>query len=143
MSDFFVVLQLSSLISSEEGQDDTSQSSQQMQNFGPISDPFFQNKYVKFAMPQSCGVNQEQTNQFYVSNDKSFAVIFTGQIDNAIELRKHLQESGYVFNSNSVSEMLLHLFVEYKAHAFKNFVEGLQSQFGVRRKKQFMLQEIG
>ncbi|BAM46988.1 asparagine synthase (glutamine-hydrolyzing) [Amphibacillus xylanus] len=119
MSDFFVVLQLSSLISSEESQDDTSQSSQQMQNLGPISDPFFQNKYVKFAMPQSCGVNQEQTNQFYVSNDKSFAVIFTGQIDNAIELRKHLQESGYVFNSNSVSEMLLHLFVEYKARAFK------------------------
>ena len=70
---------------------------------------------------EKCGMAQvrlsiigiEKGKQPLFNEDKSLVLICNGEIYNYIELKKDLQDKGHVFNSESDSETILHLFMGY------------------------------
>ena len=70
---------------------------------------------------EKCGMAQvrlsiigiEKGKQPLFNEDKSLVLICNGEIYNYIELKKDLQDKGHVFNSESDSETILHLYEEY------------------------------
>ena len=44
------------------------------------------------------------------SNNKRFVIVYNGEIYNHLELRKDLHKSGYIFKTNSDTELLVNLF---------------------------------
>lgn len=69
----------------------------------------------------NCGLAQvrlsiiglEKGKQPLFNEDKSLVLICNGEIYNYIEIKKHLLEKGHQFNSDTDSEMILHLYEEY------------------------------
>jgi asparagine synthase (glutamine-hydrolysing) len=59
-----------------------------------------------------------------VNRDRSLAIIFNGEIYNYRELRAQLLARGCRFESNSDTEVLLHLYSE-KAEAMMNYLRGM------------------
>lgn len=59
--------------------------------------------------------------------DGNLCVTFNGEIFNYIELRSELKQKGYVFNSHSDTEVILHLYAEYGGE----FVHKLNGQFAI------------
>lgn len=53
-----------------------------------------------------------------------YTIVFNGEIYNYLELREELKALGYTFHSNSDTEVLLHLFIEYKEKCF-NMLNGM------------------
>lgn len=53
-------------------------------------------------------------------------IVFNGEIYNFIELKEILQKDGYVFNSNSDTEVLLNLYDKY-GHEMVNYLKGMYS----------------
>ncbi|MCU4675558.1 asparagine synthase (glutamine-hydrolyzing) [Catenovulum sp. 2E275] len=47
------------------------------------------------------------------SNNGNYIIVFNGEIYNFVELRQHLEELGYQFNTHTDTEVLLALFQEY------------------------------
>jgi asparagine synthase (glutamine-hydrolysing) len=59
--------------------------------------------------------------QAHEADDKEkIWLIFNGEIYNFIELRNQLKQSGHLFYSNTDSEVLIHLYVEYGLNMFKH-----------------------
>lgn len=55
----------------------------------------------------------EAGHQPMLSNDKRFVIVFNGEIFNYIELRENLKKLGYVFHTNTDTEVLLAAFQEW------------------------------
>lgn len=55
----------------------------------------------------------EQGNQPLYSADGNLVLVFNGEIYNFMEIRKELETKGYVFRTNTDSEVLLHGYAEY------------------------------
>jgi asparagine synthase (glutamine-hydrolysing) len=55
----------------------------------------------------------ENGHQPFISSDNSYIIVFNGEIYNFIELRQELAKKGLKFKSNTDTEVLLLLFIEY------------------------------
>jgi asparagine synthase (glutamine-hydrolysing) len=54
-----------------------------------------------------------------ISADKRYAIVLNGEIYNYLELREELKNKGYVFRSDSDTEVLLNSYVEWKESCLK------------------------
>jgi asparagine synthase (glutamine-hydrolysing) len=68
----------------------------------------------------------EKASQPMFSDDKKISVSFNGEIYNYRELRESLQKKGYVFHTQSDTEVLIHLYREKKEGMFSD----LRGMFG-------------
>lgn len=75
----------------------------------------------------------ERGSQPMLSQDKNYVIVLNGEIYNYIELREHLQKKGYTFISQTDTEVLLNLFIEYKEKCLEK-LEGMYA-FGVWNKQ--------
>lgn len=66
-------------------------------------------------------------NQPMISNDGEIIVVFNGEIYNYIELKEELQSKGYIFNSNSDTEVIINGYLEYGIEV----VEKLNGMFAI------------
>lgn len=68
------------------------------------------------------------------SQDENYVIVLNGEIYNYIELREDLQKKGYIFASQTDTEVLLNLFIEYKEQCLKK-LEGMYA-FAIWNKKE-------
>jgi len=66
--------------------------------------------------------HSEQGFQPFVSHDKKKILICNGEIYNYKRLRRELSERGALFNSQSDSEVILHLYEEWGVDGFQKLV---------------------
>lgn len=56
---------------------------------------------------------KKESNQPFFSNCKGYVIVFNGEIYNYIELREELVKAGYVFRTESDTEVLLNAYIEW------------------------------
>jgi asparagine synthase (glutamine-hydrolysing) len=64
----------------------------------------------------------EAGHQPMFSQDKMYSIVFNGEIYNYLELRKELQNLGYVFRTETDTEVLLNAWIEWGERCLKKFV---------------------
>ena len=73
---------------------------------------------IAIGMRRLAIIDVSSGNQPIFSQDKSLAVIFNGEIYNYIELRSELLKSGYNFNTNSDTEVIVNAYHKSKVGMF-------------------------
>ncbi len=73
--------------------------------------------HVRYSTAGDSSVNNCQPITVNTGNG-NIAVAHNGNLTNAIELRKKLEEQGAIFQTNSDTEVVLHLFARSKEHGF-------------------------
>ncbi len=63
----------------------------------------------------------EQGHQPMQDESKRFTIVFNGEIFNYLELREQLKALGYIFKSDSDTEVVLNMYIEYKEKSFNMF----------------------
>ena len=63
-----------------------------------------------------------QADQPMSSSDRRFTIVFNGEIYNYIELRKELSEIGYIFKTNSDTEVLIALWAEWGSKGLRKII---------------------
>lgn len=85
---------------------------------GPDGEGVFQEIDISLAMRRLAIIDFDGGNQPMVSQDGRYVLVYNGEIYNAGELRKVLEQDGVTFISDhSDTEVLLHLLVRYGANA--------------------------
>ena len=81
---------------------------------GPDASGTYLNDDVGFCHQRLSIIDlSDSGNQPMFSENKSYAIIFNGEIYNFPELRKELQTKGYKFHSQTDTEVILALYQEY------------------------------
>jgi len=86
---------------------------QEMHYRGPNENGVWTDDVCGLAHTRLSIIGLENGKQPLFNEDKSLVLICNGEIYNYIELKKDLIDKGHVFNSDSDSETILHLFEEY------------------------------
>jgi len=86
---------------------------QEMHYRGPNENGVWTDDVCGLAHTRLSIIGLENGKQPLFNEDKSLVLICNGEIYNYIELKKDLIEKGHVFNSDSDSETILHLYEEY------------------------------
>lgn len=81
---------------------------------GPDEEGFYKYKNLGLGHKRLIIIDPEAGKQPMISFDKNFIIIFNGEIYNYFELRQELITKGYKFKTNSDTEVLLNLYIEYK-----------------------------
>jgi asparagine synthase (glutamine-hydrolysing) len=90
-----------------------------MKHRGPDSEGYFASPGVQLGHCRlSINDLSDNARQPFISEKQNVAVAVNGEIYNYKELKKPLIEKGYVFNSNSDSEVVLHGYLEYGTDIF-------------------------
>ena len=82
---------------------------------GPDEDGFFVKENVGLAMRRLSIIDLTGGQQPIFNEDKTKAIVFNGEIYNFQELRKDLEKRGHRFETNSDTEVIVHLYDEYGA----------------------------
>lgn len=82
---------------------------------GPDEDGFFVNESVALAMRRLAIIDLKGGQQPIFNDAKSSVIVFNGEIYNFQELKKDLEARGHQFQTNSDTEVILHLYDEYGA----------------------------
>ena len=82
---------------------------------GPDDDGFYLNKSVALAMRRLSIIDVAHGKQPIYSEDKTKAIVFNGEIYNFQELKKDLENRGHKFETNSDTEVIVHLYDRYGA----------------------------
>lgn len=82
---------------------------------GPDSQSIFDlgNTYARLGFVRLSIIDIDGGTQPIYNETKSVAVILNGEIYNYVELAEELKQQGYVFTTNSDTEVLVHLYEEY------------------------------
>jgi asparagine synthase (glutamine-hydrolysing) len=91
---------------------------------GPDDDGFYLNESVGLAMRRLSIIDIAHGKQPMFSEDKSKAIVFNGEIYNFQELKKDLEKRGHKFETNSDTEIIVHLYDEYGADCV-NYLRGM------------------
>lgn len=86
---------------------------QEMNYRGPDEDGLWADETCGLAHTRLSIIGIENGKQPIFNEDKSLVLICNGEIYNYIELRKKLEYKGHIFNSETDSETILHLYEEY------------------------------
>ena len=100
---------------------------QAMIHRGPDGDGFYLQKGIGMSMRRLAIIDIEGGNQPIYNKDRSIVAIINGEIYNYIELRKSLIKLGYSFKTKSDSEVIPHLYEEYK----EDFLSHLNGMFAL------------
>ncbi|MCF6138508.1 asparagine synthase (glutamine-hydrolyzing) [Pseudalkalibacillus berkeleyi] len=93
---------------------------------GPDDEGHFYDEYVRFGFRRLSIIDLESGHQPLSYEDDRYWIIFNGEIYNYVELRNELLEEGYVFKTNSDTEVILANFVRKGVESFKD----LRGMFG-------------
>ncbi len=80
---------------------------------GPDDDGWFSDDIATLAMRRLTIIDLEHGSQPKYSTNRKTVIVYNGEIYNYLELKKLLLVRGYVFESNSDTEVLIHLYEEY------------------------------
>jgi asparagine synthase (glutamine-hydrolysing) len=95
-----------------------------MAHRGPDGRDIYVNDLIVFGHLRLAIIDLENGKQPITSIDGNFVLIFNGEIYNYLELRKGLLGKGYRFKTNSDSEVLLNLYIEY-GEKMLDFLNGM------------------
>lgn len=96
-----------------------------MKHRGPDDEGFSYYNGVALGQSRLSIIDLAGGHQPMLSRDKNLTLIFNGEIYNYKELTSELEEKGYAFETESDSEVLLHLYEEYG----ENMLEKLNGMF--------------
>src|SRR5215213_4592437 len=91
---------------------------------GPDEDGFFVHEAVALAMRRLAIIDLAGGQQPIFNRDKSSVIVFNGEIYNFQELKKDLEARGHKFDTNSDTEVIVHLYDEYGADCV-TFLRGM------------------
>jgi len=80
---------------------------------GPDGEGFYCDENISLGMRRLSIIDLWTGDQPIYNEDKSIVIIFNGEIYNYRKLRKHLEEKGHRFYTNSDTESIVHLYEEY------------------------------
>tara|TARA_B100002051_G_C16736993_1_gene641821 strand:- start:1151 stop:3034 length:1884 start_codon:yes stop_codon:yes gene_type:complete len=86
---------------------------------GPDGEGTFVKESIAMGMRRLAIIDLVSGDQPISNNDHSVTVIFNGEIYNYIELKNELEQKGYLFKTNSDTEVLVHLYSEYSYDMLK------------------------
>ncbi len=86
---------------------------------GPDDEGYYLSKSFGMAMRRLSIIDLKTGSQPIYNEDKTISVICNGEIYNYLELRKMLKDKGYIFKTNTDTEVLVHLYQEFKLDAVK------------------------
>jgi len=69
----------------------------------------------------------DDANQPYISSDKRYIIVYNGEIYNFQKIRKELKTKGYLFRTNSDTEVVLNSFIEWG----EDFINKLAGMFSI------------
>ncbi|MBT3817685.1 MAG: asparagine synthase (glutamine-hydrolyzing) [Candidatus Magasanikbacteria bacterium] len=84
-----------------------------MKHRGPDDEGFHHNKQISIGQSRLSIIDLSGGHQPMYSDDNTLVLAFNGEIYNYVELRVDLIKKGYIFNTQSDSEVLIHLYKEY------------------------------
>lgn len=88
---------------------------EELKHRGPNIEGYFNDGYISLGFRS---LFKERNKENLFNKDKSLTAILDGNITNYKYLRKELEDKGYVFKTNVISEVLLHGYDEYKDKLF-------------------------
>ncbi|MEO6683134.1 MAG: asparagine synthase (glutamine-hydrolyzing) [Ginsengibacter sp.] len=91
---------------------------------GPDDEGIYYQNNVGLAFRRLSIIDVSTGHQPFANNDKSVHIVFNGEIYNFPELKIRLQQKGYTFKSNSDTEVILKLYLEY-GHECLSYLEGM------------------
>ena len=94
---------------------------------GPDSDGFYFNNNFGMSMRRLSIIDIDNGDQPISSIDSRYHVVMNGEIYNFIELRKDLIKKGHRFETNSDTEVIIHLYKQYGI----NFLDYLEGMFAI------------
>ncbi len=100
---------------------------QLMTHRGPDDEGYYVDSYVSFGFRRLSIIDLEGGHQPLSYEDERYWMVFNGEIYNYVELREQLIEEGYVFSTESDSEVILALFSKHREEAFNK----LRGMFGI------------
>ena len=87
---------------------------------GPDQTGEFINEFIAMGINRLSVIDIEKGNQPIFSNNKSLVIIHNGEIYNYKILRKNLETKGYIFKTNTDTEVIVNLFQEEGANCLKH-----------------------
>jgi asparagine synthase (glutamine-hydrolysing) len=87
---------------------------------GPDQDGFFIKENIGLAMRRLSIIDLASGKQPIHSQDKTKSIVFNGEIYNYQELRKHLEDKGFSFYTNSDTEAIVNLYQLYGADCLQH-----------------------
>ncbi len=87
---------------------------------GPDQDGFFIKENVGLAMRRLSIIDLASGKQPIYSQDRTNSIVFNGEIYNYQELRKHLEDKGFSFYTNSDTEAIVNLYQLYGADCLQH-----------------------
>lgn len=85
---------------------------------GPDAEGFFVDKNVAFGHRRLSIIDINGGSQPFYDENGRFILIYNGECYNYKELREELKKIGYTFKTNSDTEVILKLYIEYKEESF-------------------------
>lgn len=86
---------------------------------GPDDEGYYEDEQVLFGFRRLSIIDIESGHQPFTYNDEKFWMVFNGEVYNYIELKKELVEKGYLFTTDSDTEVIIAMFQEYGVEAFR------------------------
>lgn len=86
---------------------------------GPDDEGFYINKNVGLGFRRLSIIDLSTGHQPLSNRDESIHIVFNGEIYNFLELKKQLDQKGYVFKTTTDTEVILHLYEEYGFECLK------------------------
>lgn len=80
---------------------------------GPDDSGFYTDDYIDMGHRRLSIIDVEGGHQPILNQNNDMAIIFNGEIYNYQELRRELQEKGYVFTTHGDTETILHAYAEW------------------------------
>ncbi|OGS22757.1 MAG: asparagine synthase (glutamine-hydrolyzing) [Elusimicrobia bacterium RIFOXYA2_FULL_39_19] len=109
---------------------------------GPDGSGYYADNQVSLGMRRLKVIDLNTGDQPIYNEDKSLVIIFNGEIYNFKALRKNLSAKGHIFKTQSDTEVIIHLYEEYK----ENCVTYLAGMFAfsiwdIKNKKLFIARD--
>jgi len=80
---------------------------------GPDDQGFFKDRDIMLGVTRLSVIDLKSGRQPMTNEDKTVWIAFNGEIYNFLELRKSLEKKGHIFNTESDTEVILHLYEDY------------------------------
>ncbi|WP_411953700.1 asparagine synthase (glutamine-hydrolyzing) [Alkalibacillus sp. S2W] len=103
----------------EQAKDFIKQQNDIITNRGPDDEGFYFDEYISFAFRRLSIIDLEGGHQPLPYENDRYWIVYNGEIYNYVELRTDLINDGYVFSTNSDTEVILAMYAKYGEEAFK------------------------
>lgn len=104
--------------------DDLKQMANSIRHRGPDDEGYYINGNIGLAFRRLSIIDLNNGNQPLSNLNESIYIVFNGEIYNFLELRKILVHKGYIFKTQTDTEVILHLYEEYGVDCLK-FLRGM------------------